>query len=47
MAKVSFTKLNKVKSLPVVKINLEDQEILVEQYLPLEDKVDLIASVIE
>lgn len=47
MAKVSFTKLNKVKSLPIVKINLEDQEILVEQYLPLEDKVDLITSVIE
>lgn len=47
MAKVSFTKLNKIKSLPIVKINLEDQEILVEQYLPLEDKVDLITSVIE
>ena len=47
MAKVSFTKLNKIKTLPIVKINLEDQEILVEQYLPLEDKVNLIASVIE
>ena len=47
MAKVSFTKLNKIKSLPIAKINLEDQEILVEQYLPLEDKVNLITSVIE
>lgn len=47
MAKVNFTKLNKIKSLPVVEISIDDQKILVEQYLPLEDKVNLITSVIE
>ena len=47
MAKVSFAKLNKIKSLPVVEISIDDQKILVEQYLPLEEKVNLITSVIE
>lgn len=47
MAKLSFTKLNKIKSLPVVEISIDDQKVLVEQYLPLEDKVNLITSVIE
>ncbi len=47
MAKLSFTKLNKIKSLPVVEISIDDQKVLVEQYLPLEEKVNLIASVIE
>lgn len=47
MAKVNFTKLNKIKSLPVVEISIDDQKILVEQYLPLEEKVNLITSVIE
>jgi hypothetical protein len=47
MAKISFTKLNKVKSLPVVEIPIDDQKVLVEQYLPLEEKVNLITSVIE
>jgi uncharacterized protein YpbB len=47
MAKVNFTKLNKIKSLPVVEISIDGQKVLVEQYLPLEDKVNLITSVIE
>lgn len=47
MAKVNFTKLNKTKSLPVVEISIDDQKVLVEQYLPLEEKVNLITSVIE
>lgn len=47
MAKLSFTKLNKIKSLPVVEISIDDQKVLVEQYLPLEEKVNLITSVIE
>lgn len=47
MAKISFTKLNKIKSLPVVEISIDDQKVLVEQYLPLEEKVSLITSVIE
>lgn len=47
MAKLSFTKLNKIKSLPVAEIVIDDQKIIVEQYLPLEEKVNLITSVIE
>lgn len=47
MAKLSFTKLNKIKSLPIVEILVDDQKVLVEQYLPLEEKVNLITSVIE
>jgi len=47
MAKLSFTKLNKIKSLPIVEICIDDQKVLVEQYLPLEEKVNLITSVIE
>lgn len=47
MAKVNFTKLNKIKSLPVVEISIDGQKVLVEQYLPLEEKVNLITSVIE
>ena len=46
MAKVSFTKLNKIKSLPAVEISIDDQLVLVEQYLPLEEKVNLITAVI-
>lgn len=47
MAKIAFSKLNKIKSLPVREISIDDQKILVEQYLPLEEKVNLITSVIE
>lgn len=47
MAKVSFTKLNKIKDLDPVTIKFQEADIEVGQYLPLEKKVDLITSVIE
>lgn len=47
MAKIAFSKLNQIKSLPAVTTSVGGQEISVEQYLPLEDKVNLITSVIE
>lgn len=47
MAKISFTKLNKIKSFDPIEITIGDQKIEVEQYLPLEKKVDLITAVIE
>ena len=47
MAKVSLTKLNKIKSMPIKTIELEDNIIEVKQYLPLSDKMNLIISVID
>lgn len=47
MAKVNFTKLNKIKSMEPITTTIGDQTVEVEQYLPLEKKVDLITSVIE
>lgn len=47
MAKIPFTKLNRIKNLPVQKYSFGEYEIEVEQYLPLEDKVNLISTVIE
>lgn len=47
MAKVSFSKLNKIKSFDPIEITIGDQKIEVEQYLPLEKKVNLITDVIE
>ena len=47
MAKVSFSKLNKIKSFNPIEIIIGDQKIEVEQYLPLEKKVELITAVIE
>ena len=47
MAKISFTKLNKIKSMNPITTTIGDQTIEVEQYLPLEKKVDLITAVIE
>lgn len=47
MAKISFTKLNKIKAMPAVAITIGEQVIEVEQYLSLEKKIDLITSVIE
>jgi hypothetical protein len=46
MAKVNFTKLNKIKSLSPVEISIDDQKVLVEQYLPLEDKLNIITNVV-
>ena len=47
MAKVPFTKLSTIKSIPVKEINFNNQKIMVEQYLPLSQKLDLIQTVIE
>lgn len=47
MAKISFTKLNKIKSIPTKTITIADAEVSVAQYLPLEEKLNLIQSVIE
>ena len=47
MAKVPFSKLNQIKKLPPVSHQFGEYEIEVEQYLPLEDKVNLITAVID
>lgn len=47
MAKVPFTKLNTIKSIPAQEICFSNQKIIVEQYLPLSQKLDLIQTVIE
>lgn len=46
MAKIAFSKLNKVKSLPAKTVKFGEFDIEIEQYLPLEKKVDLITSII-
>lgn len=47
MAKVPFSKLNQIKKLPSTVHQFGEHVIEVEQYLPLEDKVNLISAVIE
>lgn len=47
MAKVAFSKLNKIKNLPSISYKFGEYEVEVEQYLPLEDKIGLIEAVIE
>ena len=47
MAKVPFTKLNTTKSIPSKEFDFNGQKIMVEQYLPLSAKLDLIQTVIE
>ena len=47
MAKVPFTKLNTIKSIPAQEICFSNQKIIVEQYLPLSQKLNLIQTVIE
>lgn len=47
MAKLAFTKISKVKSLPAQSYSLGEETIEVEQYLPLNDKITLIENVIE
>ena len=46
MAKVTFSKLGLTKSNETFTINWKDQEIEVKQYLPISDKLELIAAVI-
>lgn len=47
MAKVSFTKLNKIKSLEPVDVQLGEETISVVQYLPLEKKLAVMQNIIE
>lgn len=47
MAKIAFSKLNKIKSIPAKIITIVDAEVSVAQYLSLEEKLDLIQTVIE
>lgn len=47
MAKIAFSKLNKIKSIPAKTIIIADAEVVVAQYLPLDEKLNLIQSVIE
>lgn len=47
MAKVSLTKLNKIKSLEPIECILGEETILVVQYLPIEKKLAIIQNIIE
>lgn len=47
MAKVSFTKLNKIKSLEPIDVQLGEETISVVQYLPLEKKLAVMQNIIE
>ena len=46
MAKVSFTKLGLTKNQEIKTLNWNEQNIEIKQYLPINDKLNLIASVI-
>lgn len=46
MAKVSFTKLGLKVNQEINKIAINDQEIEVKQYLPINDKLDFISNVL-
>jgi len=47
MAKVPFSKFNKIKTLPPKTVDFMGEKITVAQYLPLEEKLNLIQTVIE
>ena len=47
MAKVSLTKLNKIKSLDPIDIKIGEETISVVQYLPLEKKLTIMQNIIE
>ena len=47
MAKISLTKLNKIKSLEPVDIKIGEETISVIQYLPLEKKLTVMQNIIE
>ena len=47
MAKVSFTKLGLKKREEIKNITINDQVIEVKQYLPINDKINIITNVIE
>ena len=47
MAKISLTKLNKIKSLEPIDIKIGEETISVVQYLPLEKKLTVMQNIIE
>lgn len=47
MAKVNITKLNKIKTLVPITIDVNGENIVVSQYLPLAEKLELIQHIIE
>ena len=47
MAKISLTKLNKIKSLDPIDIKIGEETISVVQYLPLEKKLTIMQNIIE
>ena len=47
MAKISLTKLNKIKSLEPIDIKIGEETISVVQYLPLEKKLTIMQNIIE
>ena len=47
MAKISLTKLNKIKSLEPIDIKIGEETISVVQYLPLEKKLTVIQNIIQ
>ena len=47
MAKVSFTKLGLKKNEDVEIVEWNEQKIEVKQYLPIEDKLNLITAIIQ
>ena len=47
MAKLAFSKLNKIKSIPDEIISTSNGDLTVKQYLPLSDKIELIINVLE
>ena len=47
MAKLAFSKLNKIKNWEPITVNHMNNELIIKQYLPLADKVQLITNVIE
>ena len=47
MAKISLTKLNKIKSLEPIDIKIGEETISVVQYLPLEKKLTIMQNIIQ
>lgn len=46
MAKVAFNKLNTIKSIPDIEFDYKGSKFTIKQYLPLEQKLDMIETII-
>lgn len=46
MAKVTFNKLNMIKSIPDIELDYKGNKFTIKQYLPLEQKLDMIETII-